>query len=1211
MPISIVDVRRPSRARLAVIAVFSLTLTVACDDDGGGGDSPDAAIASDANPVADAMNDAEPLPDAAPDAEPVPGPVFLIHYHRADAIYDGWLAKVDDELVEPTEIDGFGAVYAVPLTDGQAVLDVQLVGGDALEPIEPAEITVAEAPNGAWLFSGAESMRLDAPPAIPGEGQVAVFYLRGDAIYEGWGLHHWGDVARETAWMVPARPGGIDPELGAWWLVDLAEDAEYINVIVHNGDEKDPGPDMGWDLAELGNIVFLLSGSNEISPFPVEVPQFAIDGAHAFWLEPGRIAWDFAADAATLGRDPADIATFELRWAADGSIVVEGADVSGGERVGLTLDGAPGEPSVVDGELAERWPHLEGHPLLAVPEGTDVAELLKGQLVAVARAADGEAVAATGFQIPGVIDAMYAYDGPLGLEFGDEGITARVWAPTARNVALYHFDDELVETQMFEMARSDDGVWSATLPNEVYGTFFQYEVTVFHPVTGAVETTRVTDPYAHSLSIDSRHVHIVDLDDPALKPEAWDAVVKPALEAPEDISIYELHLRDFSARDPSVPQAHRGKYLAFTHTGGPDAEPSAGVGHLTALRDAGLNTLHILPAFDLATVRDDPADRVEITDPFSTLCDKTEAVPAEVCEMHGDAIIADVLAAADPATGDAQAIVGWMRSLDGFNWGYDPYHYTVPEGSYATDAHGGARIVEFRQMIMALASIGLRVALDVVYNHTHAAGPGDKSVLDKLVPGYYHRLSLDSGFVETSTCCPNTATEHVMMERLMIDSLVTWARAYKIDSFRFDLMGHHMKRNMERARDALHALTLEADGVDGPSIYLYGEGWNFGEVRNNRRGEQATQLNLAGTGIGTFNDRLRDAVRGGGPFDSTTDLVANQGFINGLYTDPNALAAEIETFEDDETPVERLRLLADQVRIGMAGNLKSFRIEDRSGRITSGAFVPYLGEPTGYTDDPQEVITYVSKHDNQTLFDINAYKVPAGTDMATRVRIHNLGLSIVTLGQGIPFFHAGVDLLRSKSMERDSYDSGDWFNYVDWSGQTTNWNVGLPREDKDGPNWDVIGEIIADASIAPTAEHIAAAHAHFLEMLRIRYSTPLFRLRTKHEVRVRLDFHNTGPEQIPGLIAMSIADGACAGDDLDPALDGLLVFINTTPEAQAFEWSGGGDFVLHPVLTESADPMVRMAAYDAGTFDIPARTTAVFVLPQADGRPDTVPCNAR
>src|SRR4029453_4143489 len=191
-------------------------------------------------------------------------------------------------------------------------------------------------------------------------------------------------------------------------------------------------------------------------------------------------------------------------------------------------------------------------------------------------------------------------------------------------------------------------------------------------------------------------------------------------------------------------------------------------------------------------------------------------------------------------------------------------------------------------------------------------------------PGYYQRLNPTTGQVETSTCCANTATEHAMMEKLMIDSVVTWAKEYKLDGFRFDLMGHQPKAAMEKLRRALNRLTLAKDGVDGRRIYLYGEGWNFGEVANNARFVQASQLEMAGTGIGPFNDRLRDAVRGGGPFDEDPRI---QGFASGLYTAPNASPANGTT----QAQLNRLLLYQDQIKVGLAGNLRDYEFFDRTG----------------------------------------------------------------------------------------------------------------------------------------------------------------------------------------------------------------------------------------------------------------------------------------
>ncbi len=191
-------------------------------------------------------------------------------------------------------------------------------------------------------------------------------------------------------------------------------------------------------------------------------------------------------------------------------------------------------------------------------------------------------------------------------------------------------------------------------------------------------------------------------------------------------------------------------------------------------------------------------------------------------------------------------------------------------------------------------------------------------------------------------------------------------------------------------------------------------------MADNARGENATQLNMAGTGIGTFSDRLRDAVRGGGPFDGGADLVCRQGFANGLYYDPN-YGDEGEFVCDRSSDLDTLLLLSDQIRVGMAGNLAGYEFMDRNGNLVTGADVDYNGQPAGYTQDPQEDITYISKHDNQTLYDNNTYKIPLTVSMEDRVRVQNVGLSTVLLGQGVPFMHAGSDLLRSKSFDRDSY----------------------------------------------------------------------------------------------------------------------------------------------------------------------------------------------
>jgi pullulanase len=537
-----------------------------------------------------------------------------------------------------------------------------------------------------------------------------------------------------------------------------------------------------------------------------------------------------------------------------------------------------------------------------------------------------------------------------------------------------------------------------------------------------------------------------------------------------------------------------------------------------------------------------------------------------------------------------------LRGTNSLNWGGALFHYTTPEGSYATDPEGTARISEFRAMVKSLHDMGFSVVMDVVYNHTNASGNSENSVLDKIVPGYYHRLNPDSGAVEKSTCCDNTATEAIMFQKLMVDSLVVWARDYQIDAFRFDLMGHHPRQGIIDALAAIRAVRSH--------VYFYGEGWNFGEVANNAKFEQATQLNMAGTRVGTFSDRLRDAVRGGGPFDSGNALRTNQGFANGLFSLPNELS------DADDATKDKLLALTDLIRVGMAANLEDFVLISRTGAPVFGKQLDYNGQPAGYAKEPADIINYVSKHDNQTLWDNNQYKIANGTTTASRVRMQLVGLAVPLMSQGIPFLHMGSDILRSKSMERDSFDSGDWFNKVDFSYMSNNWNVGLPREDKDGNNWPVISGVIADPEAAVTTTDISFANAAFRDLLSVRSSSKLFRLATGEDVKARVDFRNTGPDQIPGLIAMSIDDGIGLAD-LDPNNDAIVVIINASADQQTVTIAGASGFTLNAIQATGADSEVMSSFANDDQFTVPALSTAIFVKSQGAVQGNGLPVTAK
>ncbi|MDQ2625337.1 MAG: pullulanase-type alpha-1,6-glucosidase, partial [Actinomycetota bacterium] len=899
-------------------------------------------------------------------------------------------------------------------------------------------------------------------------------------------------------------------------------------------------------------VTFTYDGATHVLTIEVTSPPLAGLGQHsAHWIDAQTIAWPTA-----LAPEGTDGLSWSLHHEPGGVLDVADGAVVGGGATPLELD-----PAGLSDAQTARFGHLAGYLALRLPDGVtraDVEAWLTGELLVSQSTGDG-ATAITGVQIPGVLDDVFAEaaDRALGATWRKKAPTLALWAPTATDVDLLLWADGsgAGDPERIEMARAADGTWTVTGARSWRGKAYRFEVDVYAPSVDALVTNEVTDPYSVALTTGSTHSVLVDLADKKLAPKQWTKAKQPRVR-PVDQTIYELHVRDFSISDASVPEPLRGTYGAFAHRGGDGAK------HLKALAKAGLTTVHLLPTFDIASIEEDR---------------DAQAEPA--CELESFA----------PDSPEQQACIDPVRDLDGFNWGYDPWHFTTPEGSYAVHPEGGARVAEFRTMVGALHATGLQVVLDQVFNHTAASGQDDKSVLDRVVPGYYHRLDARGG-VETSTCCQNLATEHSMMEKLMVDSVVTWARDYKVDGFRFDLMGHHSVENMQAVRDALDALTVKRDGVDGERVYLYGEGWNFGEVADNARFRQATQGQLGGTGIGTFSDRLRDAVRGGGPFDEDPRI---QGFGSGAYTDPNG--ADVNGSEADQRA--GVQHAADLVRLGLAGNLRDFSFLAADGTVRSGAELDYNGQPAGYADSPEEVITYVDAHDNETLFDSLTLKLPTDTPMADRVRMNTVSLATTALAQTPSFWHAGADLLRSKSLDRNSYNSGDWFNVLDFSKQDNGFGRGLPPAGDNQDKWPFQQPLLADPALKPAPADIARATANAQDLLRLRFSTDLFRLGSAGLIDQKVSFPGSGPDAQPGVVVMHVDDAV--GRDVDRSLDGLLVVFNASPEAVTVPVEGlaGERFALSQVQAKGSDPVVKQSrwATASGTATVPARTVAVFV----------------
>jgi pullulanase/glycogen debranching enzyme len=361
-------------------------------------------------------------------------------------------------------------------------------------------------------------------------------------------------------------------------------------------------------------------------------------------------------------------------------------------------------------------------------------------------------------------------------------------------------------------------------------------------------------------------------------------------------------------------------------------------------------------------------------------------------------------------------------------------------------------------------------------------------------------------------------------------------------------------------------------------------------VANGARFVQASQLSLTGSGIGTFSDRGRDAVRGGSAGDNGDTQIRNQGYINGLVYDRNALS--------QATPDDLLRA-ADMVRVSLAGSLRDIEMLTHTGARKTLAQIDYAGQPAGYASEPSEVVNYVENHDNQTLYDSHAFKLPVGTSTEDRARVQMLGVAITALSQGVAYFHAGIDLLRSKSMDRNSFDSGDWFNRLDWTYQTNYFGTGLPPKGDNAESWPLMQPLLSNASLRPSPTDIAFARDVTRDLLAIRASTTLLRLRTADDIRQRLTFPNTGPDQNPVVLAGHLNGVGYPGATFKEML--YLINVDKVGHDITLPGEAAKSYQLHPVQAASSGADARAhegAKVDptTGRFSVPARTAAVFVV---------------
>lgn len=525
-------------------------------------------------------------------------------------------------------------------------------------------------------------------------------------------------------------------------------------------------------------------------------------------------------------------------------------------------------------------------------------------------------------------DKFY-YDGELGAIYNKEETIFRVWSPEAKSLELLLYRDgnteSLIERDLLH--KKSNGLWEVVKKGDLNGVYYKYHI------VGEDFEHDFVDPYGKALGVNGYRAMVIDLEE--TNPKGWENEKKPSLENPVDSILYEMHVRDFSIDESSgVSLENRGKFLGIVeeNTKVPGTEVKTTLDHL---KELGITHIHLLPSFDFGTVDEERLDEEQ------------------------------------------------------YNWGYDPVNYNVPEGSYSKNPYKGeVRIKEFKEMVLKLHRAGIRVVMDVVYNHTYS---GENSNLNLSYPGYYHRQDDFGNFSNGSGCGNELASERLMVRKYMIDSLKYWAREYHIDGFRFDLMALHDIETLKEIREELDKIN--------PSILIYGEGWNGGDSPLPRE-DACFKCNIGKFDklqIAAFSDDMRDGIKG------HVAHLKEGGFVNGG-----------EDFEES-------------IKFGIVASTYHEGVDYNK--------VNYSDYP--WANEPYQTINYCSAHDNNTLHD----KLKIVCENASEeeiIEMNKLSAAIFLTSQGIPFIHSGEEFLRTKINEKgefieNSYNSNDFVNKIDWT----------------------------------------------------------------------------------------------------------------------------------------------------------------------------------
>lgn len=515
----------------------------------------------------------------------------------------------------------------------------------------------------------------------------------------------------------------------------------------------------------------------------------------------------------------------------------------------------------------------------------------------------------------------------LGLTYTAESSTFKIWSPAAEQAEIIFYTDGAggKEIQRVSMSKEKNGIWSANIKADLKGQFYVFRVKIKDKWLD-----EVPDPYAKAVGVNGKRAMVIDLKES--NPDGWEKDKSPVFKNKTDAIIYELHIRDASISSASGIK-NKGKFSGLTETGTRNpAGLSTGLDHI---KELGVTHVHLLPLYDF--------NSIDETKPGAK-----------------------------------------------YNWGYDPLNYNVPEGSYSSNPHDGVtRIKEFKELVKTFHENGLRVVMDVVYNHTALT---ETSNFNQLVPGYYYRQTKDGKFSNATACGNETASERPMFRKFMLESLKYWVQEYHVDGFRVDLMGVHDIKTMNLISAELHKIK--------PDILIYGEGWTAGPspLPDSLRAIKANAYKL--DRIAVFSDDIRDGIKGS-VFEHK-----DKGFASGK---PG---------------------LEESIKFGIVAAVKHTQVDYNKVNYSKAT----------YAKEPYQTVTYAECHDNHVLWDKLAISAKDVTE-PERKEMHKLALSIVLTSQGISFLHAGTEFLRSKMEVENSYESPDSINAIDWNLKTDNKEV--------------------------------------------------------------------------------------------------------------------------------------------------------------------------